>query len=343
MRTASAFCWARGLGIRRHRRVALGEWSSSVLPVVVILFAPLSIFAADKHRSAAQLPGYTAVRVHYAPMNKMIMPVHINGHPANLLVDTGASQIILDNDIAELAGVRPFQRAISQFHFSAPTQVFNMGSEINGKILPVGVAHDITAGNMNFGSNPVALRESVHSGSGRRDVDGVLGLDILFRHKALINCRTKLVFFRLDQVQHINLGPFEDSEKYARVPIERTDTGALTVPCSIHGQPARLLVDTGAFVTILHEGFIKSLAIPVEATRITAQFGGAPSKRVDAAKMNDLRIGTFRMPSEKIGVAPLPRFALQQGDTKIAGILGMDTLYLCNAIIDLGGMNLFLK
>jgi hypothetical protein len=37
------------------------------------------------------------------------------------------------------------------------------------------------------------------------------------------------------------------------------------------------------------------------------------------------------------------RFALQQGDTKIAGILGMDTLYICHAIIDLDGMNLFLK
>ena len=32
-----------------------------------------------------------------------------------------------------------------------------------------------------------------------------------------------------------------------------------------------------------------------------------------------------------------------KGDTKIAGILGMDTLYIRHAIIDLDGMNLFLK
>jgi len=49
------------------------------------------------------------------------------------------------------------------------------------------------------------------------------------------------------------------------------------------------------------------------------------------------------VPPEKFGVAPLPQFVLQQGDTKIAGILGMDTLYICHAIIDLDGMNLFLK
>jgi hypothetical protein len=49
------------------------------------------------------------------------------------------------------------------------------------------------------------------------------------------------------------------------------------------------------------------------------------------------------VPSSKFAVAALPRFALRQGDTKISGILGMDTLYICRAIIDLAGMNLFLK
>ena len=47
--------------------------------------------------------------------------------------------------------------------------------------------------------------------------------------------------------------------------------------------------------------------------------------------------------SEKFGVTTLPEFALRQGTTKISGILGMDTLYMCQAIIDLDGMNLFLK
>jgi hypothetical protein len=196
---------------------------------------------------------------------------------------------------------------------------------------------------MNFGSNPVALRDSSHSGTGGGDVDGMLGLDILFRHKALINCRTKLVFFKVDQAQRINLGSVAASERFTRVPIRREETGALTVPCSTRGQSMRLLIDTGAFVTILHEGFVKSVGLAVEPTRISAQFGRGASKRINAAKINDLSIGTFRMSPEKFGVAPLPRFALQQGDTRIAGILGIDTLYLCHAIIDLDGMNLFLK
>jgi predicted aspartyl protease len=266
-------------------------------------------------------------------MNKMIMTVRINGQPANLLVDTGSNQLILDAEAAEWFSVRPSPRGLLYIRFT----------EIQGQSLPVGFVQNISAGSMSFGSSLATLSRSSHTDAANAALDGVLGLDILFRHKALINCRTKLVFFKVDQARRINLGSVATSEKFTRVPIRREETGALTVTCSIRGQPTRLLVDTGAFVTILHEGFVKSLGLGAEPTRITAQFGRGASKRINAPKIDDLNIGACKVPREKFGVAPLPRFALQQGDTKIAGILGMDTLYVCHAIIDLDGMNLFLK
>ncbi len=314
--------------------LTLDRQSKRVLIVLVFFaVAPLSIFGAAKNRSAMPLPGYKAVRVHYGPMNKMIMSVRINGQSANLLVDTGSNQLILDAETAASFGIKPSQRGLRYIRFT----------EIQGQSLPVGFVQNISAGSMNFGSNPVALRNPMHSGTDAGRVDGVLGLDILLRHKALINCRTKLVFFKVDQAQRISLGSVAASEKFTRVPIQREQTGALTVPCSIRGQPMRLLIDTGAFVTILHGGFVKSLGLAVEPTRISAQFARGGSKKINAAKIDALNIGAFKMSPEKFGVAPLPRFALQQGDTKIAGILGMDTLYICHAIIDLDGMSLFLK
>ena len=132
-------------------------------------------------------------------------------------------------------------------------------------------------------------------------------------------------------------------EKFMRIPIQREESGALTVPCSIRSQPARLLVDTGAFVTTLHEAFVKSLGLVSEPTRISLQFGRGSSKRISATKIADFKIGGFKVPPGKFGVAPLPQFALQQGNSEIAGILGMDTLYICHAIIDLDRMSLFLK
>ena len=49
------------------------------------------------------------------------------------------------------------------------------------------------------------------------------------------------------------------------------------------------------------------------------------------------------MPPDKFGVTTLPNFATQQGGAIVDGILGMDMLYICHAIIDLDSMNLFLK
>src|SRR5438132_10748627 len=80
----------------------------------------------------------------------MMISANINGHPANLMIDTGADQIIMDASTAASFDVRPSQRGLRYIRFT----------EINGQILPVGFAQTVTAGSMNFGSCPVALRNS---------------------------------------------------------------------------------------------------------------------------------------------------------------------------------------
>jgi predicted aspartyl protease len=319
--------------MRPRVALTLSRKATSMLMLSLLAGVPFSIFGASKHTSLPQLSGYKAVRVHYGPLNKMIMSVRINGQAANLLVDTGASQLILDANAAESFGVRPSQRGLRYIRFS----------QINGQDLPVGYAQNLTAGSMNFGSSPVALRSSIHSDTGNGHVDGVLGLDILLGHKAVINCRTKLIFFKVDQARQMNLSSVAASEKFTRIPLRREENGALSVPCSIHGQPARLLVDTGAFVTTFDETLFKSLGIASEPTRVSAHFASGTAQHIGAAQIKDLKIGNFKVPPEKFGVTALPDFALRQGGTRISGILGMDTLYICHAIIDLDGMNLFLK
>jgi predicted aspartyl protease len=304
--------------------------SCILLAVVVII--PSSTVASVKGRPT-QLNGYKAVRVHYSPLNKMIMPVRINGQRANLLVDTGSNQIIVNAAAAASFGIRPSQGSLGYIRFT----------QVNGQQLPVGFAQNLTAGSMSFGSLLVALRNSNRPGAGEGRVDGILGLDLLIRHKAVINCRTKLIFLKVDQTRQINLSSVAAAEKFTRVPLRRERNGALTVPCSIHGQPARLLVDTGSFITIFHEAFLKSVGIPMKATRVSAHFTPGMARKISAGQINDLKIGDFKTPPSKFGVTALPNFTLAQGGAGISGILGMDTLYNCNGIVDLDSMNLFLK
>ncbi len=302
-----------------------------VLAVLVIVLS--STLASVKGGQPTQLSGYKAVRVHYSPLNKMILSVRINGQPANLLVDTGSNHIMLDADAATSFGVKPSQRGPQYIQFS----------KINGQELPLGFAQSLTAGNMSFGSILVTLRNSSQSDVGKTHVDGVLGLDLLTRHKAVINCRTKLIFFKMDQTRQVDLSSVTSAEKFTKIHLRREQNGALTVPCSIHGQSARLLVDTGAFITIFHEASLRAAGIPVEATRVSAHFTGGTARKISAGQIDDLKIGDFKTPPAKFGVTALPNFTLQQGSAKITGILGMDKLYDCHGIIDLDSMNLFLK
>jgi predicted aspartyl protease len=141
----------------------------------------------------------------------------------------------------------------------------------------------------------------------------------------------------------MDLSSVASAEKFRKIPLRREENGALTVPCSIRGRPSRLFVDTGAFITIFHETFLKSVGIAAEATRVSAHFTRGTARKLGAGKINDLTIGDLKTPPAKFGVTALPNFTLQQGSAKVCGILGMDTLYNHHGIIDLDGMNLFLK
>jgi predicted aspartyl protease len=307
--------------------------AAKMAALLFLALTPISTFGISKNCPLPQLAGYKAVPVHYGPLNKMIMSVQINGQPADLLVDTGANEIILDADAAQSFGVRPSQRGLRYIR----------RTQINGQLLFVGFAQNLNAGSMNFGGNLVALRNPTHSGTGSGHVDGVLGLDILLGHKAVINCRTKLVFFKVDPARQMNLSAVATSQKFTRIPLRREENGALTVPCSIRGESTRLVVDTGAFVTTFDQTLFKSLGIASEPTRVSARFASGAARRIGAGRISDLKIGDFKVPPEKFGVTALPDFALRLGATRISGILGMDTLYICHAIIDLDGMNLYLK
>jgi predicted aspartyl protease len=301
--------------------------------IALALIIPSLAFGSVNGARPTQLSGYKAVRVHYKPLNEMIMSARINGQRANLLVDTGSNQVILNAAAAASFGIRPSQGSLGYIR----------STQINGQQLPVGFAQNVTAGSMSFGSVLVVLRNSNRRGTGDNRVDGVLGLDLLTRHKAVINCKTELIFFKADQSRQMDLSSVATAEKFTRVPLQRERNGALTVPCSIHGQPARLLVDTGSFITIFHEAFLKSVGVSAKETRVSAHFTAGTARKLSAGKINDLKIGDFKTPPGKFGVTPLPNVTLLQGGAKLSGILGMDTLYNCHGIIDLDSMNLFLK
>lgn len=330
-------------GVRQGRalnpKVPAGCARRFGIAFALFMVVPLPVEAA-KGVKAAPLPGYKAVPIHYGAFNKMLIAVSINGQPANLIVDTGANQIILDSSAAESFGVTPSRHGLRYVGFT----------EINGQLLPVGFVRSLTAGTMNFGSSSVALlnangrsRFSTGSGRGNAHVDGILGTELLTRYKAVINCRTRFIFFKVNPSRPLQLANFAVSKKFTRVPLRQEENGAFTVPCSINGRPGSLLVDTGAFVTTFNESALKSLGITLQPTQAKARFTTGLVRQISLGEVNHLTIGNFKVPPTKLAAAALPSFALRQGSTRIDGILGLELLVMCHGIIDFDSMSLFLK
>ena len=312
----------------------LPDWIVSLSHLLALAAAPVCLAAASSH-----IAGYEAVPVRYAPLNKMIMPIQINGHPANLLVDTGAEHTTLDTEAAQLCAVAANQFGGRRY----------IGYErINGQLCPIAFVRNLTVGAMNIGNIQVALVDSSARGglitraNATARVDGILGADILVAHRAVINTRTKLVFFKTAASVPLQLSAAVSSEKFTTVPLRHEENGGFTVSCSINGQQRRVFVDTGAFVTTLNERLLRSLGIALQPAHVTGHFSDGISRHYSMGQVNDFTIGGFRVRPEKIAAAPLPKLGPER-DAPIDGIVGMDILYDCHAIIDFGSMNLFLK
>jgi predicted aspartyl protease len=320
--------------IRVRLRLRLGG-------VVVISIATFFVPALGvAKQTPVALPGYKAVRIHYGALNRMLVPITIEGQAANLIVDTGARQIVLDADSAASFGISP---ARNRMRYIGST-------EFNGQLAPLAFARNLTVGSMNFGGTDVALLNSgggssFATGSRAREahIVGILGTDLLTRYKAVINCGTRLIFFKVDPSRQLRLGRVALSQHFTRVPMARQANGSFTVSCSINGHPGTLLVDTGALVTTLDEAATRSFGVALHPTKATAHFPTGVERKISLGEVNHLMIGDFKVPPTRVATAALPGFARNQGNSKIDGILGLELLVFCHSIIDFDSMSLFLK
>lgn len=298
-----------------------------------------SICALAAETDSAHLPGFEGVPVRYGA-NKMLMRATINGHASTLIVDTGASHSILDARRAAPLGVRPV----------GSDSPYGEVTYINGQPFKVGYVNNMKAGAMDFGGGPIALFDSnsrnsllLHSRMGNNDADGIIGSDILTRYRAVINCRTRRIFFNTDPSAHLRLARQAMAESYVKVPLREEANHAFTVPCSINGKVTRLLVDTGAFITTFDQNAIKGLGISLQKTGAEGRFSDGVARRISVGKFNRLKIGDFNVAPQQFGAAVLPSFALQHGSAEVDGILGIELLVASRAIIDLDSMSLLLK
>lgn len=319
------------------------------LGALTFSFCILNAQAKPQPAVDSTIPGYQQIELSRGAQNHLLMPAIIGGRPVTFLLDTAIEINLLQADRASSLGLAQLgQEAV-----------------VGGRSLPVAQADDLRAGGANLGKEVFALYQASQLGgpipgvAGSR-ADGVIGLDFLQRHQAVINCRTRHLFLRTDPARRLDPATAIQAG-FVRVPIEESRRGFLTVPCSIHRRPGRLILDTGAFLTGIDNDAARSLGLSGHPSRITARGLDGKVQPVHLVRIDDLKIGGFSLPSQEFVVLdvfgkrqPLRTFTginrieyyeprrTARGDT-IFGLLGNEILDQHRAIIDLGSMSLLLR
>jgi predicted aspartyl protease len=306
----------------------------------------LLLCCAAKHPASGNEldpPGYKGMRLERGSQNHLVLRGQANNQPATFIIDTASAITFLRGDRAGKLGVVA----------SGGDYVIAPGKSLQRAYV------DLRAGAMDFGKIVIGLADPARR-AGTLPADGSIGLDLLRRYKAVINCRTKEIFFKTG-ASGIDLGATTKAQGFARIPIREDRHGYLMVACSLGGKSGRMMVDTGAFVTIMNETALRYRGVAGENSNLTAGNFDGKVQRLQVVTIDNLKIGAVAIAARELAMMNLtgeagPRKSLRMGFSYVEaterrdiggevffGLLGNDLLNHLHAIIDLESMTLFLK
>ncbi len=280
---------------------------------------------------------YVALPLIRSSQNHLLVRAEINGKPALLGVDSGAPVSAVALNRRAHFGMVPVGSKSG-----LPTRL-----SINGAFNAVGIARNLRLGALNLVDEPMVLVDLGGLKSSRRkdDIDGILGADILFPTKALLDCKRQLLILKINPSVPGRIPGF-DFEGFRRTPMHVSDGFNLYVDGSVNGKKAKLMVDTGAFATLLHSRFMRRMKIPLRNTQFSSSGVNLKNRGVQMATISRFSIGSMEMRDKDVGVIDLEGLIhgpLLDGSPPVAGLLGSEILRRHHGILDFGTKTLYLK
>jgi predicted aspartyl protease len=310
--------------------------------LLVALVAGIPALALAKTQARVEAPQYEALPLERSSQNHLLVRAEINGKPAVLLVDTGAPLSAVAIDRAAHFGMNPV---------SAKSRIPSR-LNINGAFNSMSIAHGLRLGALNLVDEAMVLidfsylrQPSNNDGDQKRESDGILGTDILSPLSAVLDYDRMLLVLKIDPRVSGPVPGF-NFRGYRRVRMRESEGYNLYVDGSVNGTKARLMVDTGAFATLLHSQFVVRMKIPMRQTKFRSVGVNLARSRVRLATITRFSVGSMDMQSHHVGVINLERLihgGLLDASPPVAGLLGSEMLQRYHAIIDFGTNSLYLK
>ena len=283
---------------------------------------------------------FQALPLERSKQNHLLVRAFINGKPALLGVDSGAPVSAIALNRVQHYGVTP-ARAGAEI----PTRL-----RINGTFNSVVTAKNLRLGSLNLVDEPMVAIDL--GGSSRaakvmneQAIDGIIGADILFPTEAVLDCQAQILTLKIDPSAR-GQAPGTNYRGFTKVPMQLSSGYNLYVDSRVNGKRAKLLVDSGAFSTLLHRRFVRGLKIPLRNTAFTSAGVNLKRRGVQLATVSQLSIGSLELRKREVGVIDLEgliRDGLLDANPPVAGLLGSEILRRHNGIIDFGTKTLYLR
>lgn len=272
--------------------------------------------------------GFGVVKLKYKNLDpgpkRFVIDVEINRVSALLEVDTGAGGTVIAR--RSLKKFRLFEHKTS-----IGVATFGKTSATN-KFWSLAKLDTLAIGNCVVHTVPVGIKEIPH-------LDGFLGTPELYRVRAVLDCAAALLYLAgrgSGSDTRGKLAAMLQSNGFTQVPLRLNADHHLEVDCSIDGVPSTMLVDTGSQFTFVDESIGTKAGIIMRQS--TTPVRGSDSARRSIGRVRKLAIGDFEIQNVDICFVDL-----RKADHPSTYLLGINELASNSAIIDVGGLTMYLR
>jgi hypothetical protein len=286
--------------------------------------------------------GYTPIKLKRAG-NHFYVSCKLNGRSARLIVDTGAGGTVVASGTLRTLGVPLSERQGNVYGFLG----------LASKSIKVGEINDFEVGPYQAGRHSVGAWDFSYFGSspGGSGMDGLLGIDFLHRHQAVIDSFRMHLFLKSPSASSSSaaLSAGLRAGGCTEIPMQYVAYRGLTVPVRINGRSGYLVVDTGMTHTLLNQQATAGLNMPLASAARLERGGwgiqdiGKNVRNVEITHFKTMEIGNFSVPSQWVLVGDLPSSKQGGTDNVFFGYLGQDLLACYVGIIDCAALKLFLR
>jgi predicted aspartyl protease len=305
------------------------------LAIAAIVCCPALISRAARPAPAAlktffESEGFGGSSLQRRLGNHLFVTTIINGRRSALMIDTGSPRTLIDRGT-----------------------IHSLGLAVRGTKLPVGGVWGwrpehygvsklttLTMGNCTFADVPITVADESHINKVRGPhLDGLFGAHEMSKFGMVIDCTRQMIYVNPkgpSPATTQKLAEFLASRGFTRIPMRFDEQHHLAIDAALNGHPTSLIVDTGASTTLLASSVAHACAVSLSPLNITIRDTAAGIVPINIGHVQQLMLGNLQIPNAEVVVANI---AKEVG----AGLLGEEYLSWNFGIVDVGGMNLYLR